>query len=66
MLDIPTDCATKLAEGTIDIGLVPVSIIPELKNARIISDHCIAADGVVNSVLLLSNVPLGYDQTNLS
>jgi chorismate dehydratase len=58
MLDIPSDCATKLTEGTIDIGLVPVSIIPGLKNAQIISEHCIAADGIVNSVLLVSNVPL--------
>ena len=61
-LDIPSDCASKLLDGRVDIGLVPVTIIPKLSKARIISDYCIAADGKVGSVLLLSNVPMSEIQ----
>lgn len=57
-LDIPSACAAKLISGKVDIGLVPVAILPELGNYTIISDYCIGADGPVDSVLLLSNVPL--------
>lgn len=57
-LDIPSVCAEKLINGSVDIGLVPVAILPELKNYKIISDYCIGANGAVDSVLILSDVPL--------
>jgi chorismate dehydratase len=57
-LDIPSVCAEKLLNGSVDIGLVPVAIIPHLKESHIISDYCIGADGKVETVLLLSDVPL--------
>jgi len=57
-LDIPSECAAKLLDGRVDIGLVPVTVIPELTSAQIISNYCIAADGPVASVLLLSHTPL--------
>ena len=57
-LDMPADCAKKLLDNKVDIGLVPVAIIPQLKENYIISDYCIGAEGKVNSVLLLSDVPL--------
>lgn len=57
-LDMPADCAQKLLANKVDIGLVPVAIIPELKEHYIISDYCIGAEGKVNTVLLLSDVPL--------
>src|SRR5580765_7131161 len=56
--DIPSQCAEKLINNQVDVGLVPVAIIPELKESYIISDYCIGAIGKVNSVLLLSEVPL--------
>lgn len=56
--DIPSICAEKMLGGKADIGLIPVSILPRLKNYSTISDYCIGADGAVNSVLLLSEVPL--------
>jgi chorismate dehydratase len=56
--DIPSVCADKLINGSADIGLVPVAVLPQLKNYKIISDYCIGADGNVGSVLLLSDVPL--------
>lgn len=61
-LDMPADCAQKLLEDKVDIGLVPVAIIPQLKEHYIISDYCIGAEGKVNTVLLLSDVPLNEIQ----
>ncbi|CAN5477028.1 menaquinone biosynthesis protein [soil metagenome] len=56
--DIPAICATKLLDGAVDIGLIPVAIIPQLGYSSIITDFCISADGDVASVLLVSNDPL--------
>lgn len=57
-LDVPSVCADKLISGEADTGLVPVAAIPFIKNARIISDYCIGADGAVQTVLLISRRPL--------
>ena len=57
-LDIPSDCAKKLLNNEVDLGLVPVAIIPQLKEHYIISDYCIGADGAVDTVALYSDVPL--------
>lgn len=57
-LDIPSVCAQKLKTKTVDIGLVPVAILPKLENYYIISDYCIGANGKVDSVKLFANKPL--------
>ena len=57
-LDSPAVCAEKLENNKVDIGLVPVAILPEQDEYHIISNYCISADGEVGSVLLLSDVPL--------
>jgi len=57
-LDIPSDCAQKLLNDEVDLGLVPVAVIPQLKEHYIISDYCIGADGKVDTVALYSDVPL--------
>lgn len=64
-LDIPSVCAEKLEEDVVDIGLVPVAVLPELEEYHFISDYCIGADGEVGSVLLLSDVPLNEIKTIL-
>lgn len=64
-LDIPSVCAQKLIEGKVDIGLIPVAILPLLKEKYIISDYCIGAVGKVASVMLYSNVPLNEITTVL-
>jgi len=56
--DIPSVCARKLIKDEVDIGLIPVAEIPKISSAKIISDYCIGAVGSVNTVLLLSDVPL--------
>lgn len=63
--DIPSTCAEKLITNQVDIGLIPVAIIPQLKESFIVSDYCISADGNVDSVLLLSDVPLNEIKTIL-
>jgi chorismate dehydratase len=64
-LDMPSDCARKLLNGEVELGLVPVAVMPELEEAHIISNFCIGADGPVESVCLFSEVPLQEVETIL-
>lgn len=57
-LDIPSVCAQKLKNKSVDIGLVPVAILPELSSYHLITDYCIGANGKVDSVKLFSEKPL--------
>jgi len=57
-IEYPSKIASMLLEDKIDVGLVPVAIIPEMKEHYIISDYCIGCDGEVASVCLFSEVPL--------
>ncbi|MBK9012973.1 MAG: menaquinone biosynthesis protein [Saprospiraceae bacterium] len=57
-LDIPSDCARKLASGEADFGLIPVAAIPEIATPHIISDYCIGTVGEVKTVCIFSEVPL--------
>ncbi len=54
----PAKIAQDLMDGTIDMGLVPVAIIPLLKEAHIVSKYCIGAVGEVASVCIFSQVPM--------
>jgi len=63
--DYPARIADMLLNGQIDIGLVPVAIIPRLKEHYIVSDYCIGAEGPVASVALFSEVPLEKIETVL-
>jgi chorismate dehydratase len=56
--EYPSKIADKLISGMIDIGLVPVSIIPKLDEAHIVTNFCIGANGDVASVCLFSEVPV--------
>ncbi len=56
--DIPSVCAQKLKNKQVEIGLVPVAILPELDHYHIITDYCIGAVGKVDSVKLFSEKPL--------
>jgi len=57
-LDSPAVCAQKLLDKKVDIGLIPVAIIPQLNEYHIIGNYCIGAQGKVGSVMLYSDVPL--------
>jgi chorismate dehydratase len=56
--DIPSICAFKLKSGSVDLALVPVALLSELKNYSIVSNYCIGAEGKVDSVKLYSDVPI--------
>lgn len=57
-LDIPADCAQKLIDGKVDIGLIPVAATLNMPYWEIVSDYCIGAEGPVNSVFIFSNCPI--------
>ncbi|PWG82129.1 menaquinone biosynthetic enzyme MqnA/MqnD family protein [Pararcticibacter amylolyticus] len=56
--DIPSDCAAKLIDNKVDIGLVPVAALLNIPDNHIISDYCIGAIGPVNSVFIFSEKPI--------
>lgn len=57
-MDYPAIIARQLVEGSVDVALVPVAVIPKMNEYHIISDFCIGAEGPVASVCLFSDVPL--------
>jgi len=64
-IDFPSKIASMLLEDEIDVGLVPVAVIPEMKEHFIISDYCIGCNGEVASVCLFSEVPINEIKTLL-
>ena len=54
----PANIAQDLLSGKIDIGLVPVAILPQLSDPHIVSNYVIGANGAVASVALFSEVPI--------
>ena len=54
----PAQIAQNLLDDTIDIGLVPVAIMPLLANPQIVSKYVIGSEGAVASVALFSQVPM--------
>jgi chorismate dehydratase len=61
----PSAIAKDLIDGKIELGLVPVAILPLLPNAKIVGKHCIASRQTVASVCLFSNVPIHQVSTIL-
>lgn len=57
-LDIPSVCASKLENGEADLALVPVAVIPQLANPKIVTDYCIATEGKVRTVCLFGETPI--------
>lgn len=57
--EYPSKIAAMLLNDEIDVGLIPVAVIPEMKEHFIITDYCIGTEGVVASVCLFSEVPIG-------
>jgi chorismate dehydratase len=56
--DYPSKIAQLLIDDKVDVGLIPVAVIPKLKEWHIVGDYCIGADGAVASVCIFSEVPL--------
>lgn len=47
-----------LKDNEIDVGLIPVAVLPELEEYHIIGDYCIGTEGEIASVALFSEVPM--------
>jgi chorismate dehydratase len=54
----PATCATLFQSGQVDISLCPVGALEDMPGHEICSDYCIGADGDVDTVMLLSQVPM--------
>lgn len=59
---VPSECADQLASGEADIGIVPSVEAARLK-LKILPGQCIASDGEVRSILLISKTPLDRIRT---
>ncbi len=57
-LDMPSVTAQKLLDNEVDLGLVPVAVLPELGESWLVSDYCIGSVGAVKTVCLFSEKPL--------
>jgi len=58
--DYPARVATMLINDEIDVGLVPVAILPQLPEYHLISDFCIGCDGPVASVALFADETIDH------
>ncbi|MGZ8541097.1 MAG: menaquinone biosynthetic enzyme MqnA/MqnD family protein [Chitinophagaceae bacterium] len=54
----PAKLAQMLADDEIDVGLIPVAVIPQLPSYHIIGNYCIGTEGEIASVCLFSEVPM--------
>jgi chorismate dehydratase len=59
----PSHCADLLADGSVDIGLIPSIEYQRIRGAKVISGLSIASKHQVQSVLLVSKVPAERIQT---
>ncbi len=56
--DHPARVAEMLMNDEIDIGLVPVAVLPKLSTYHIVGNYCIGTEGEIASVALFSEVPM--------
>lgn len=61
--DLPSRLATRLAEGELDVALIPSIEVLGNPSYRVVSNACIACRGPVLSVKLLSRVPVSRIRT---
>jgi chorismate dehydratase len=61
--DFPAKIGKMLVDNEVDMGLIPVAYIPQLKDWKIVSDYCIGSVGPVETVCLFSDVPVQEIET---
>lgn len=57
-VDTPSNIAKQLLNNEVDLALVPVAVIAQLKEYSLLNGFCIGADGPVQSVCLFSDQPI--------
>jgi len=65
IIDYPASIADMLLKDEIDMGLVPVAIIPKMRASYINTEYCIGCDGPVASVCIFSDLPIDEVDTVL-
>jgi len=58
IIDHPASIASMLLRDEIDMGLVPVAVIPNMKDYYINGQYCIGSNGDVASVCIFSETPI--------
>ncbi len=58
LLSPPAGCAQAFLNKEADIALVPVGALPQLSDARIITEYCIGAEKNVRTVTVMSGSPI--------
>ena len=51
--DYPARLAEMLINDEIDLGLIPVAVIPQLPDYHIVGDYCIGTEGEIASVCFI-------------
>lgn len=57
-VDYPAECARKVINQEVDMGIIPVAALLDIPNYRIITDYCIGTTGAVDSVFIFSDKPI--------
>lgn len=57
-VDYPAECARRVIQDEVDMGIIPVAALLDLPNYNIITDYCIGSNGAVDSVFIFSNKPI--------
>jgi chorismate dehydratase len=58
---MPAQCAERLASGTADLGLVPITAFAHSRDLRIIPGCAIASKGAIRSLLLIVRAAMGLE-----
>ncbi|PRD46290.1 menaquinone biosynthetic enzyme MqnA/MqnD family protein [Sphingobacterium haloxyli] len=64
-VDYPSECARKVIDKEVDMGIIPIAALAKLPNYYIIGDYCIGSDGAVDSVFIFSEKPITEIKTLL-
>ncbi|WP_437917669.1 menaquinone biosynthetic enzyme MqnA/MqnD family protein [Sphingobacterium sp. LRF_L2] len=65
VVDYPSECARKVIEDEVDLGIIPIAALTKLQDYHIIGDYCIGSDGAVDSVFIFSEKPAHEIETLL-
>jgi len=60
---LPSACARALAEGTADIGIIPAAAYAQVPGLQVLPEIAIASRRAVQSILLVSRVPIEQVRT---
>ena len=60
---LPSSCAKALADGTVDIGIIPAAAYTQIPGLQILPDVAIASRRAVRSILLVSQIPVELVRT---